>query len=223
MDVDGARLGAWTATPDDLHALAHGRLLADGFIGAATDVLSLEVVMDEPAGTVGLRASVRDPRPGLEFRRHLAAHGCGALGYARCLGRLTARRRELLPDGAVLASLLGELFAREAAARSERGGMHGAGIATAGVLRIAASDVSRHSAVDKAIGRALMESMALGDAGLVTTARISGDMAARAAIADMAFVASRSVPTTLAVEIARAAGLPLVARAGSPDAEVHAS
>ena len=42
-----------------------------------------------------------------------------------------------------------------------------------------------------------------------------------AAMPPLAWVASRSVPTTLALEVARAAGLPLVARAPGKDARVY--
>ena len=51
---------------------------------------------------------------------------------------------------------------------------------------------------------------------------ISGGIAEKAARAGLAWVASRSVPTTLAVEIAAAAGLPIVARAAGKDARVFA-
>jgi FdhD protein len=80
--------------------------------------------------------------------------------------------------------------------------------------------VGRHNGVDKAIGAALLAGADLGALGLLTTARISGEIAEKAARAGVAWVASRSVPTTLAVELAATAGLPLVARAGSPDARV---
>ena len=55
---------------------------------------------------------------------------------------------------------------------------------------------------------------------LVTTARISGGMAAKAARAGLPWIASRSVPTTLALEIASLAGITVFARAAGPDARV---
>jgi FdhD protein len=221
LEVDGARHATWTATPGEIDALAVGRLLTDGFITGAQDVVALHVVDDAPCGSLGLRASVRDARRGLEQRRHLAAHGCGVRGLVGCLGRIAPRTRASPPAQDTFPALLADLYEREEAQRGERGGMHGTGIELGGVLRIVVFDVSRHSAVDKALGRALLNGLPLGTCGLVTTARISGEMAAKAAVADVAYVASRSVPTTLAVEIATAAALPLLARAGSPNSEVH--
>jgi FdhD protein len=220
LEVDGARHASWTATPGDISALAVGRMLADGFIALADDVIDLHVIDDAPCGSIGVRATVRDGRRGLEQRRHLATHGCGVRGLVGCLGRITPRTR-VSPSDTPYAALLTELYEREEAQRGERGGMHGAAIELGGELRVVVSDVSRHSAVDKVIGRALLDGLSLQDCGLVTTARISGEMAAKAAVADVAYVASRSVPTTLAVEIATAAALPLLTRAGTPHSEVH--
>ncbi|NIP78675.1 MAG: sulfurtransferase FdhD, partial [Gemmatimonadetes bacterium] len=81
-------------------------------------------------------------------------------------------------------------------------------------------EVGRHNGVDKTIGSALLAGSTLTTLGLLTTARISGEIAEKAARAGLAWVASRSVPTTLAVEIAAAAGLPLVARAPGKDVRV---
>jgi FdhD protein len=80
--------------------------------------------------------------------------------------------------------------------------------------------VGRHNGADKAIGGALLAGSALRGLGLMTSARISGEIAEKAARAGLAWVASRSVPTTMAVEIASAAGIPLIARAAARDARV---
>ena len=72
-------------------------------------------------------------------------------------------------------------------------------------------------------GAAVLEGADLRTLGLVTTARISGRIAAQAARAGLAWIASRSVPTTLALEIAGVAGIPVVARAPSPEARVFGS
>jgi FdhD protein len=74
--------------------------------------------------------------------------------------------------------------------------------------------VGRHNAVDRALGAAFLAGDGPQGCGLVLSARISGQMAMVAARAGIAWIASRSVPTRLALEIARAAGLPLIARAG---------
>ncbi|MGH7445399.1 MAG: formate dehydrogenase accessory sulfurtransferase FdhD, partial [Longimicrobiales bacterium] len=56
--------------------------------------------------------------------------------------------------------------------------------------------------------------------GLVLSARVSGEIARKATAAGVAWIATRSVPTTLALDIAQSAGIAIVARAPSRDAFV---
>ena len=56
---------------------------------------------------------------------------------------------------------------------------------------------------------------------LLVTSRISGEIALKAGRAGLAWIASRSIPTTLALRIAQAASIPLVGRAPIKDAYVH--
>src|SRR5690606_14588328 len=74
---------------------------------------------------------------------------------------------------------------------------------------------------DKAIGAALLAGEDLGRMGLVLSARVTGEIALKAARCGVAWIASGSVPTTLALRIAAAAGFPIVARAADRDAHVY--
>jgi FdhD protein len=222
LDVDGRRHATWTATPTELRELAAGRLLGDGFIRSAADLTAIDIVRDAPAGSIGLRAAVTDAEHGWQRSRHMYEHGCGVLGLVDCMDVLAPPgARGPVPPPELLAGLLRALFAAESDQRDERGGMHAAGIAVNGELRCVSHDVSRHSAVDKALGNALLDGMLPDHVGLVLSSRISGQIAAKAAVAGVTWVASRSIPTTLAVRIAAAAGLPLIGRAASADPVEH--
>jgi formate dehydrogenase assembly factor FdhD len=56
---------------------------------------------------------------------------------------------------------------------------------------------------------------------LLVTGRISGELAFKAARARIAVVATPSIPSTIAVDIAKAAGMVLVGRAVSGRPQVH--
>jgi FdhD protein len=57
--------------------------------------------------------------------------------------------------------------------------------------------------------------------GLLVTGRISAELAFKAARAGLAYVATPSVPSTLAVEIARRSGMVLIGRAVSGHPQHH--
>ncbi len=84
-----------------------------------------------------------------------------------------------------------------------------------------AEDIGRHNAVDKVIGAAVLAREPIGGRGLLVTGRISAELAFKAARAGLAWVATPSVPSTLAVTIARGAGMVLVGRAVSGTPHLH--
>ena len=116
------------------------------------------------------------------------------------------------------ATLLKSLFAA-CDEVSPEGGVHGAALSDGRTLHTPAVDVARHSAVHRAIGAVFLSGADLSQLGLLLTARISGPIALTAARAGLAWVASRSVPTSLAAAIALRAGLPLLARAAGRGAQ----
>jgi len=203
-----------TASPGGEAALGAGRLIADGLIEKAADLLSIGAGVLHN-GAVRIEAKI-DPRrfaASRELRQHQAAEGCGLFHFLRCAPRLLTRGRpvDVVAPGDV-APMLQELF--EACRQTARGGgVHAAGLGTGGGLRNIIVDVARHAAAEKAVGSAfLTDGLPLGG-GLVVTSRISGAMALLAARAGICWIASRSIPTTLAVDIAAVAGMTLVARA----------
>lgn len=189
IEADGAVVARGTCTPDALAALAAGRLLTDGLL-AARAVSGVEVT--DAADGLTLRATLR-PRSA------------------------EPRARPAVPADvpvAALPDLFRELF-RIGDERHPDGGVHVAAFTDGRTLVHAATDVGRHNAVDKAIGAAFLEDADVSRLGLLLSARISGEIAHKAATAGVAWVASRSIPTTLAVDIAGAAGVTLVGRAPS--------
>ena len=70
-------------------------------------------------------------------------------------------------------------------------------------------------------GSALLARIPVAGLGLLVTGRISAELAFKAARAGLAYVATPSVPSTLAIEIARRSGMVLVGRAVSGHPQHH--
>ncbi|MBO8126215.1 MAG: formate dehydrogenase accessory sulfurtransferase FdhD [Firmicutes bacterium] len=91
------------------------------------------------------------------------------------------------------------------------GGAHAAAIGdSSGQVLVLAEDIGRHNAVDKVLGKALMEEWNLADKIIMTTGRISSEMLIKAAKAGIPVVVSRSAPTELALAIAAELGVTVV-------------
>jgi FdhD protein len=112
---------------------------------------------------------------------------------------------------AVVASLSERLRAAQHTF-DETGGLHAAGLFDLeGTLLRAAEDVGRHNAVDKVIGGEVLEGrVPMEERLLFVSGRTSFEIVQKAVVAGIPLVASVSAPSSLAVDVARQAGVTLV-------------
>ena len=215
--LNGVRRVVLSCSPHDVAALVLGHLLAEGWIRSPADLESLVVsAEDHEGGGPGVSAEI-DPAQldAVELvRRHQTLHGCGVRHHLDCDPyAVLPVESPAFPIDPV--PLLRALFA-EADDHAPQGGVHAAGLSDGTDLFAVSIDVARHSAMDRAIGLGLREHGDLSTFGMVCTARISGGMALKAVRSRLGWIASRSIATSLAHEIAEAHGLLLMERAGRP-------
>ena len=77
--------------------------------------------------------------------------------------------------------------------------------------------------MDKVLGAAVLDDRSPEDLILLVTGRISGELAFKAARARISVVATPSIPSSIAVDIAKAARMVLVGRAVSGKPQIHGS
>jgi FdhD protein len=221
LEVNGKPAVTWMCTPDQLEELVVGWLHGEGYIADLGDLRSLR-----PCATdLGFWAEVPPERLAAvaqDGRRRVLASGCGAVSVALAdplsLPRAAARGEP--PPAEQMRVLFKDVFHR-GARYHDTGGIHAAALTDGTGILSHAEDVGRHNAVDKVIGAALMARRNPAGLGLLVTGRISAELAFKAARAGLAWVATVSVPTTLAVTIARRAGVVLVGRAVSGAPQLH--
>lgn len=92
----------------------------------------------------------------------------------------------------------------------DTGGVHSCAICGSDGILLFSEDIGRHNALDKVIGKALINKIDLGDKLLMTTGRISSDMALKAARAGLPIIVSHSAPTDMALDISKKANITVV-------------
>jgi FdhD protein len=221
LEVNGEPAVTWMCTPDQLEELAVGWLHGEGYIGSLEDLVQLRPC----APDLGFWADVKPERLAQvksENRKRVLASGCGAVAtmLADPHAMAPAAARGEPPPVATLRALFKQLFAR-GERYNDTGGIHAAALTDGDTLLFHAEDIGRHNAVDKVIGAAVLARTAISGRGLLVTGRISAELAFKAARAGLAWVATPSVPSTLAVTIAQRSGMVLVGRAVSGSPHLH--
>ncbi len=112
---------------------------------------------------------------------------------------------------------LQELLAAEHPLYQKTHGCHSCTIAKGGKVLYICEDISRHNALDKAIGCALRDGVPLGDCMVYSSGRAPEDMLQKAICAGVRCYVSKAVPTAQGVALAKQAGITLIcgARGGS--------
>ncbi len=91
---------------------------------------------------------------------------------------------------------------------TETEAVHSAGLFRPGAEAIClAEDIGRHNALDKVIGYGLLHNIDFGNTFATSTGRQPAEMILRCCHANIPIIATKGVPTTLAIDIAQKAGL----------------
>lgn len=161
-------------------------------------------------------------RPGLEplltdiARNFYTTSSCGVCGTASIeaiekKSRFDVATDDISVDAALLLGLPDKLRAGQAVFE-KTGGLHAAALfdADSGELLVLREDVGRHNAVDKVIGWAALDGrLPLTGMVLQVSGRASFELVQKAVMAGIPILSAVSAPSSLAVELAAAAGLTL--------------
>src|SRR3954470_15970883 len=198
--VDGAPLAVTMRTPGHDEELAVGFLAGEGLL-ARDRPPAAGPAADLAANVVEVRGPLTG-EPG--ERRFYTTSSCGVCGK----GALEQVRVHVEPASAgpiVSRALLAALPERLRQPEFDRtGGMHATGLFdAAGALLCVREDVGRHNAMDKVVGRALLDgALPLNDRLLCVSGRLSFELVQKAAVAGAPILVGVGAPTSLAVALA---------------------
>ena len=218
--VEGKSVAVVMRTPGHDEELAAGFLRTEGVVESADDLFEISRCRDiEDPDAAGNVLDVRlAPNHGADLdklTRHVfTSSSCGVCGKAT----IESIFQEFSPVASSLRISTETLLSlpqrlREAQETFERtGGLHASALFDAeGKLEILREDVGRHNALDKVIGRSLLDGrLPLQDRVLLVSGRISFELIQKALAAGIPLLAGISAPSSLAVDFATKSGQTLV-------------
>lgn len=215
--LDGHRVTTTMRTPGHDYELAVGFCHAEGLLAGApvqtVRYCATGSAVDTAFNVVTVETGGRAPVPAERLTTTTSSCGwCGTDQVDDVAGRLDPVPGHVAIDPLVLAAVVDavrphqELF-------ELTGGVHAAAAFTAaGEVLLVREDIGRHNAVDKVVGRLLLDGrLPLAGHGLFVSGRASFELVQKAWSAGFSALVAVSAPSSLAVSAAKRAGLTLAA------------
>lgn len=215
IQIDGALVSTTMRTPGNDFELAAGFCFTDGLLAGApvhgVRYCATGSAVDTKFNVVTVETGGMAPVP--VPRLTTTSSSCGLCGSAS-LDELASRLRPLpqdlltLPSLDVIAAIADRVIGTQGLFK-QTGSVHAAAAFDAdGAVLLTREDVGRHNAVDKVVGRLLLDGrLPAHQLSLFVSGRASFEIIQKAWAAGFAAVVAVSAPTSLAVQTARQAGM----------------
>lgn len=209
INLNGTELATLLACGYEERELGVGFLRTEGFIDAADEIVDFR-----REGT-SLYFTISEERFDRESKvQKYITSGCGrGVSFALVRKSLKLQSAAAVKEPIVSADGIFALV-RDFQGRSETfrstGGVHSAAICTCDEILLFSEDIGRHNAVDRVIGHALLDGIPTGDKLLLSSGRVSSEIARKVAFAELPILVSRSAPTARALDIAQELGLTVI-------------
>lgn len=211
---NGESFAVMMTTPEHLDDFAVGFSLAEGIVEQADEISAIGIEDVVLGVEINLTIPAKRMAVLLERRRSVTSGTscgmCGILSIERALRALP----QIPPSPAIAASAIQKALAGLPALQAvnhRTGASHAAAFAAQdGQVLMLREDVGRHNALDKLTGALARAGLDPASGVLLLTSRCSTEMVQKAALAGFPVMVAISAPTTLAVELADAAGLTLI-------------
>ncbi|MFC1595864.1 formate dehydrogenase accessory sulfurtransferase FdhD [Candidatus Margulisiibacteriota bacterium] len=198
INLNQTELATLMCSPGHEQALGTGFLFSEGLIDKAEDILSLE----QKANSLYFTVSPEKFNQEQQLQKYISS-GCGrgiTFNLTRKALQLHKQNKTIAPVASAEQVLtLMQDFQTKSELFLNTGGVHSAALATPAEIIYFAEDIGRHNAVDKILGQALLDGQSLDGKLLLTSGRISSEIARKVAQAEIPIIVSRSAPTDRAL------------------------
>lgn len=178
-------------SPRDLKAFTYGFLLTSGLISSTGEIQTLNI--QDNIIDVGLTTPLR------HLKMFLPSSCAGGNLVETETGVPKNPFQQVIhPPFDQLPNLFKE-FNRYSIIFEETGGVHSAAISEGNSIKFFSEDIGRHNAMDKVIGKALLQGIDFNSHFLLTSGRVSGEIVKKVLYAGLRSIVSRSAPTSAAI------------------------
>jgi len=213
LDVEGVEQYTILCTPIDKLPMAVGFLFSEGVIDTIDDLSQLQECREDPY-LIRIKLKNGASRIIDAGRNLMIVSSCGACGTEEFKKKLDAFPKvgdTLRLESKVLRSATNDITQLQPLFKT-CGGAHIACLLNReGKILASAEDTGRHNALDKAIGKRLLNRATSTGCWTVLSGRVSLEMVGKCARAGIELISAISAPTSLAVEAAERLGITLCA------------
>ncbi len=207
--LNDQELATLLCSPGNLRYLAVGFLASEGLLQSKDAIKKMEI--DDWLGTAHIEIEGFDKTDNSFFTKRLIASGCG--GDATFFSAADAATPKV--ESAVKISpdevfSLANRFQHSSQLYLATHGVHSAALADRKEILVLSEDIGRHNAIDKIFGKCLLEDIPTDDRIIISSGRISSEIAHKVAKRGIPIILAISAPTSLGLKTADKLGITLI-------------
>lgn len=201
IDVNNKEIVQLLCSPDNLKDLTIGYLFTSGIINTINDVKKIDII---PILGEKILTNVELANPNkidnLNFKS-IQPTGCGKgniiINESVILNKIIS---DLKIKSSVILSLMNE-FQNKSENYKKSGGVHSAAIVEDNRIIAFMDDIGRHNAIDKVIGKLIMDCVPLDNKIIFTSGRITSEILQKIRMCRIPVIVTKSAPTDQAIKI----------------------
>lgn len=197
-------------SPKNLNYLAIGFLNSEGIINSREDIEKISI--DEEKGIAHIYTKNKNSLGEKLFGKRTITSGCGkGTIFYNVIDSFKSKKInnniKINPNN--ILNLI-KKFNSKSQLFLDTGGVHSCALCDKEKIILFEEDIGRHNALDKILGKCLIDKINFSDKIILTSGRISSEILIKIAKRKIPIIVSRSAPTHLAIELANDLNITLI-------------